>query len=66
MGGPDGARSPPNGVGPDGSPPKDGIGSAGRFTCEGREPWYSNPSSPPYVELGGWNRGCGGRGAAGV
>ncbi len=56
----------PNGVGPDGSLPKDGIGSAGRFICEGREPWYSYPSPPPYVALGGWKRGWGGRGAAGV
>ncbi|MCZ0989152.1 hypothetical protein O1M54_32140 [Streptomyces diastatochromogenes] len=59
-------RSPANGVGPEGSLPKDGIGSAGRFTCEGREPWYSYESPPPYVELGGWKRGWAGRGAAGV
>jgi hypothetical protein len=47
---------------------KDGIGSAGRFICEGREPWYSYPSPPPYVALGGWKRGWGWgwRGAAGV
>ncbi|WP_425275056.1 hypothetical protein [Streptomyces griseofuscus] len=56
-----------NGVGPEGSLPNDGIGSAGRFTCEGREPWYSNPSPPPNGVFGDWK--CGppvGRGAAGV
>ncbi|EPJ37370.1 hypothetical protein STAFG_5571 [Streptomyces afghaniensis 772] len=30
-----------------------GIGSAGRFTCDGREPWYSYESPPPYDGPGG-------------
>jgi hypothetical protein len=53
------------------------MGSAGRFICDGRDPWYSY-ESPPYVGPGGccWKRAAGlgpgpgpgveGRGAAGV
>ncbi|WP_456154427.1 hypothetical protein [Streptomyces chromofuscus] len=52
---------------PNGGP--GGIGSAGRFICDGRELWYSY-ASPLPKDGGGpdgrWNCGAGGRGAAGV
>ncbi|GGY18361.1 hypothetical protein GCM10010384_25900 [Streptomyces djakartensis] len=62
-----------------GGSPNGGIGSAGRFTCDGRELWYSYESPPPKGgpdgpdgpgRPGGWKRPPGpgdvGGGAAGV